>query len=317
MNRLSLEETLDKTRIMVMDGSMSTALERLGCDLNDPLWTAKALAERPELVKQVHLDYLKAGADCGITCSYQATIPGLMVKGFSKKEAEKLISRSVKFFLEARDEWWETEGKDSNRPMPLCLGSAGPYGAYLADGSEYRGNYGVSRKALRDFHLRRAEILWEAGSDLLLFETQPSLEETVIEAEIAEEMGADYWISFTAKDGRRIPEGDLLRDCAAELSRERYPHLHMIGVNCVAPELIESLITELKASTDLPIAVYPNSGEKYDPRLKKWNGLPGSVPFGEYALRYFKAGASAVGGCCTTVDPHIREVAEARRRFLG
>lgn len=317
MNRLTIEETLNKTGIMVIDGSMSTALERLGCDLNDSLWTAKALAERPELVKQVHMDYLRAGADCGITCSYQATIPGLMAKGFTKRESEKLIADSVRIFRDARDEWWETEGKDSGRAMPLCLGSVGPYGAYLADGSEYRGRYGISRQSLRDFHQSRAEILWNVGSDLLLFETQPSLEEALIEAEIAESMGADYWISFTCKDESHIPEGNILRNCARELTNERYPHLRMIGVNCTAPELIEPLIHELKTSTDLPIAVYPNSGEKYDPRLKKWNGQPGSVSFGEYALRYMQVGASAVGGCCTTVASHIREVAEARRRFLG
>ncbi|MBQ7702919.1 MAG: homocysteine S-methyltransferase family protein, partial [Firmicutes bacterium] len=170
MKRTTVEETILKTRIMVTDGAMSTALERLGCDLRDSLWTAKVLAQQPEMIKQVHMDYLRAGADCGITASYQATIPGLMARGYSEQEAEDLIARSVSAFLEARDEWWEAEGRDSGRAWPLCLGSAGPYGAYLADGSEYRGNYGISRKELREFHLRRAEILWEAGSDLLLFE---------------------------------------------------------------------------------------------------------------------------------------------------
>ena len=315
MKKLAIEDTIKKTGIMVIDGAMSTALERLGCDLNDPLWTAIVLAERPELVRRVHLDYLKAGADSGITSSYQATIPGLRARGYSLGEAEKLIAMSVRLFLEAREEWMEGS-KDPGRATPLCLGSVGPYGAYLADGSEYRGNYGISRKALKDFHQRRAEILWEEGSDLLLFETQPSLEEAAVGAEIAEEMGADYWISFTFKDENHIAEGETLENCAKELTRERYPHLHMIGANCTAPELVEPIIESLKGSTELPIAVYPNSGEKYDPRLKKWNGMPGSVPFGEYALRYMKAGAKAVGGCCTTDTPHIREVAEARDRFL-
>ena len=169
MTRATIEDTLKKTGIMVIDGAMSTALERLGCDLNDFLWTAKVLAEQPELIKQVHTDYLRAGADCGITASYQATIPGLMAKGFSEQEAEELIARSVRIFLEARDEWWGSEGRDSGRAWPLCLGSAGPYGAYLSDGSEYRGNYGITREELRSFHLRRAEILWKAGCDILLF----------------------------------------------------------------------------------------------------------------------------------------------------
>ncbi len=317
MNRFTIEDTIKNTGVMVIDGAMSTALERLGCDLNDALWTAGVLAAEPEKVRRVHMDYFRAGADCGISCSYQATIPGLRARGFSVQEAEEMIARSVSILREAREEWWETEGSSQGRVMPLCLGSAGPYGAYLADGSEYRGRYGVSRAALRDFHIRRAEILWEVGSDLLLFETQPSLEEAVTEAEIAEDMGADYWVSFSCRDEKHISEGELLRNCALEFTRERYPHIRMIGVNCTAPELMEPLIEELRGAADLPIAVYPNSGEKYDPRLKKWNGMAGSVPFGEYAMRYMKAGASAVGGCCTTVQSHIREVAEARKRFLG
>ena len=155
MTRTTLQETLEKTGILVIDGSMSTALEQLGCDLNDSLWTAKALDQRPDLVQKVHENYFAAGADCGITCSYQATILGLMAKGHTLTEAEALITRSVELFLEARERWWQREGRAAGRAWPLCLGAVGPYGAYLADGSEYRGNYGVSDGVLRDFHRRR------------------------------------------------------------------------------------------------------------------------------------------------------------------
>lgn len=202
--RIALDEVLAQQKILLLDGSMSTPLEAMGCDLNDPLWTARALAERPELVRKVHLDYFRAGADAGITDSYQATIPGLTERGYSLREAEDLIARSVELFLEARRTWWEEEGRGSGRPMPLCLGSVGPYGAYLADGSEYRGNYGVSDQVLRDFHRRRMEILWEAGADLLALETMPSLHEARIAADLAEELGADYYVSFSCRDGSHI-----------------------------------------------------------------------------------------------------------------
>jgi homocysteine S-methyltransferase len=306
---------MDQNKIMVIDGSMGTGLEHLGCNLNDSLWTAKVLAEQPELVKKVHYDYFRAGADCGITCSYQATIPGLMAKGYTQEEAEKLIARSVEVFCEARDEWWEKEGKASGRPYPLCLAGMGPYGAYLADGSEYSGSYRVSDEVLADFHKRRMQILWEAGADLLLFETQPSFKEVLIETSLAEELGADYWVSFSCADGKHTCGGDLLVNCAKELS-ENHPHLKMIGVNCTAPQHIESLIHELQKGTDLPIAVYPNSGEVYDPETKTWSGQPNALPFGEYAKRYMLAGASAVGGCCTTVNSHIEAVAAAREEVL-
>ena len=312
----SLQSILDTRGIMVIDGSMSTALENMGLDLNHRLWTAKALAENPELVKQVHINYFRAGADCGITCSYQASIPGLMSCGYSEEESESLICRSVELFLEARDEWWESEGRDAGRAWPLCLAGMGPYGAYLADGSEYTGAYQVGDDELTEFHARRAKLLLEAGADLLLFETQPSLHEALLEARIAEEMGADYWISFSCRDGQHNGKGEPIAECAAALSKD-HPHLKMIGVNCTKPEYVESLIRCLRSGTELPIAVYPNSGEVYDPVTKTWTHAGGELDFGTYALRYMAAGASAVGGCCTTVEKHICQVAEAREKFLS
>lgn len=310
----SLTDIMEQNGVMVIDGSMGSALEQLGANLNNRLWTARVLAENPDLVRQVHMGYFRAGADCGITCSYQATIPGLMENGFTEAEAEQLIRRSVEIFLRAREEWWENEGKAAGRAYPLCLAGIGPYGAYRADGSEYTGDYQISDEELDHFHRRRTELLAEAGADLLLFETQPSLHEALIEAKIVEELERDYWISFSCVDGKHTGKGDRIADCARVLSKD-HPHLKMIGVNCTKPEYIESLIGELKQNTDLPIAVYPNSGETYDPVTKTWTAANGNLDFGAYALRYMKAGASAVGGCCTTVEQHIRQVVRARETY--
>lgn len=314
--KASLNDILKKNGIMLIDGSMGSALEELGANLNNKLWTACVLAENPDMVKTVHLNYFRAGADSGITCSYQATIPGLMANGYSKEEAEQLIRRSVEIFLSAREEWWESEGKADGRAYPLCLAGIGPYGAYLADGSEYTGNYNISDAELDAFHRHRAELLSAAGADILLFETQPSLKEVLIEAQIAEELEKDYWISFSCMDGKHTNKGEAVSECAKILSKD-HPHLKMIGVNCTKPEYIVSLIGELKKGTSLPIAVYPNSGETYDPTTKNWTSTQGSLNFSEYALQYMMAGASAVGGCCTTVDKHIRQVVEARAKYLA
>lgn len=311
--RFSLNELLARQGIVLLDGSMSTPLEAMGCDLNDPLWTARALAERPELVQKVHLDYFRAGADAGITDSYQATVPGLTARGYSEREAEDLIARSVELLLEARRIWRQED--ESDRPTPLCLGSVGPYGAYLADGSEYRGNYGVDDETLRRFHRRRMEILWEAGADLLALETMPSLHEACIAADIAEELGADYYVSFSCRDGSHICEGDRVETCAQVLT-ENHPHLRMIGVNCTAPQFVESLVSRLHGCCGLPVGAYPNSGETYDPVTKTWHGTHGGLTFGDYAHRWMRAGATVVGGCCRTVDSHIREAARAREVFL-
>ena len=314
--RASLDQILEKETVMVIDGSMSTALEHLGADLKNDLWTAMTLVRQPELVRQVHIQYFRAGADCGITCSYQATITGLMKHGFTLAEAEAAISSSVQILLEARESWWKEEGAASGRAWPLCLAGIGPYGAYLANGAEYRGNYGVDDQTLYNFHRRRMELLWNAGADLLLIETQPSLREALIEAAIAEELEADYWISFSCRDRAHICEGDSIRDCAARLS-EGHPHLRMLGVNCTRPEYVTELIRELRLGTRLPIGVYPNGGDLYDPVAKAWKRCDGGRDFGAWALDYMKAGASAVGGCCTTVDEHIRRVVKARETYLA
>ena len=321
----SVREIIDQNGVMVIDGSMSTALEHLGANLNSKLWTARALAESPDLVKQVHLDYFRAGADCGITCSYQATIPGLMANGSTREEAEQLIARSVEIFIEARDQWWQEEGEKAGRAWPLCLAGIGPYGAYLADGSEYRGHYGVSDEVLDEFHRRRMEILHQVGADILLIETQPSLHEALLAAGIVEELGADYWISFSCMDEKHICEGDPIRKCAEVFAKD-HPHLQMIGVNCSKPVYIEGLVRELRAGLQeaakdggrmIPIGVYPNSGEEYDAVTKTWHGTGDAKNFGEYALDYMKAGADAVGGCCTTVASHVEQVVAARKAFLA
>ena len=248
----SIENIIKENKIMVIDGSMSTPLENRGVSLNSKLWTAKILAEQPELIKQVHKNYFKAGADCGITCSYQASIPGLMENGYTLEEAENLIRSAVKIFCEARDEWWEEEGREAGRAWPLCLGAAGPYGAYLADGSEYRGNYGITDEQLKEFHKRRVELLHEAGADIILFETVPSLKEAKVEAEIAEEYGYDYWISFSCLSENIICEGTPIAECAKTFAKG-YPHLKMIGVNCTKPEYITGLIHKIKENCDIPI----------------------------------------------------------------
>ena len=307
--RATAAQLIDERGRFVIDGSMSSLLERYGADLNDPLWTAKVLLEQPELVKRVHTAYFRAGADCGITCSYQATIAGLMKKGLTEAQSEEVIKNSVEIFLQAREEWWEEEGKSAHRAWPLCLGACGPYGAYLADGSEYRGNYGIGAEELRGFHFRRAQLLWEAGADMLLFETQPSLGETLVETDIAAELGAPCWVSYSCKDEAHTCEGQDIADCARAMAQR--PCVKVIGVNCTAPHLIEPLITRIKSACGLPIAVYPNSGKTYDPLTKTWTGKGDAAGFGESAVRWFGAGASAVGGCCTTSDEHIRAVCGA------
>lgn len=297
---------------LVIDGALATELERRGCDLNDELWSAKILLEQPERIKQVHLDYFAAGADCAITASYQASIEGFARRGLNEKEAIALIQKSVKLAFEARQEFWSETSNRLERPKPFIAASVGPYGAFLADGSEYRGDYGLSEKDLIDFHRPRMTALVETGAELLACETIPSLIEARAIAKLLNEFpNITAWISFTARDEKHISEGQVFADCVKEL--EDHPQIAAIGVNCTSPKYISSLIHEAKRATDKPILVYPNSGETYDATKNAWKGDSVLASFGDEAREWYRAGARLIGGCCRTTPDDIRVIASWAR----
>jgi homocysteine S-methyltransferase len=305
-----IQSILERFPALVIDGALATELERRGCDLKDDLWSAKILLEQPEKIKQVHYDYFKAGADCAITASYQATIEGFMKRGLSEPEAIALIEKSVRLAVEARDEFWADESNRVGRAKPFVAASVGPYGAFLADGSEYRGNYGLTEEQLIDFHRSRMKALIEAGADVLACETIPSLIEAQALVNLLEEFKSiQAWISFSCRDETHINEGPRLEDCVRLV--EASPFVVAVGVNCTSPKYIPSLIREAKKATNKPVLVYPNSGESYD--ASRNDGHPVYGSFGEEAKAWYRAGARLIGGCCRTTPEDIRTIASWAR----
>src|SRR6185369_4947702 len=254
---------LDHQPALVIDGALATELERRGYDLRDKLWSAKILLEQPEAIQQLHYDYFKAGADCVITASYQATVAGFMKRGLNEQQALDLIKKSVHLAIAARDEFWADEANRAGRAKPFVAASVGPYGAYLANGEEYIGNYGLTEKELMDFHRPRMQALVEASAGMLACETIPSLIEAQALAKLLQEFPhITAWISFSAKDEAHISEGQVFADCVRAL--EEYAQIVAIGINCTSPKYIPALIRAAKSVTSKPILVYPNSGETYD-----------------------------------------------------
>jgi homocysteine S-methyltransferase len=233
----TIERYLEKYPLIVLDGAFGTELARRGFDTNDELWSAKALFESPELVEAVHRDYYEAGADVSTSASYQATVEGFEKKGFSREQAKELIVRSVRLVQQARDTFWAQTEKRQGRPRPLAAASVGPYGAYLADGSEYRGDYKASRAELADFHAERLDILVGAEPDILACETLPLLDEALaILTDLHRYPDAGAWISFSCKDAEHTCGGDKIADCARLLDKES--QVAAIGVNCTAPQYV-------------------------------------------------------------------------------
>lgn len=310
MNPLTL--LLDQYPVLVLDGALATELERRGRDLRDPLWSAKVLIEAPDLIRQVHRDYFEAGADCATTASYQASVDGFMRRGLSHAEALELLRRSVRLAMEARDRFWQDPANRIGRPRPLVAASVGPYGAFLADGSEYRGDYGLSETELMDFHRPRMAALLEAGADLLACETIPCLiEARALARLLAEFPNASAWISFSARDEAHLWHGERLTECAAWLDDQ--PQVAAIGVNCTAPRYLPALIESARAVTGKPVVAYPNSGEIYDPVRRGWSGVSDAEAFATEARRWYASGARLIGGCCRTTPDHIRAIAACAR----
>ena len=156
------------------------------------------------------------------------------------------MKRSVTLAKEACEQFWQDETHRKERTKPFVAGSVGPFGAYLSDGSEYKGNYGLTEQALIDFHRPRIQALVEAGADILACETIPCLIEAIAIAKLLQDefSGVYAWITFSAKDGQHISEGDLLRDCVQAL--EPYEQIAAVGVNCTPPQYMSSLIQEMK-----------------------------------------------------------------------
>jgi homocysteine S-methyltransferase len=291
--------------MVILDGAMATELESRGANLNHALWSAKLLKEDPQLIQQVHYDYLLAGADVITTASYQASFDGFKKNGYTEEQAIELMQLSVALAMQAREEAMKILVR---AVKPLVAASVGPYGASLADGSEYRGNYGVSREDLKTFHRNRLKILVETGADLLACETFPCIDEAVAIMELLPEFpGVQAWISFSCKDASHISSGESF--AAAIQILDSSDQVIAVGINCTAPQYIESLIKIAAASTDKLILVYPNKGEAWDAVNKCWiTDDHGHSDFVDDAKLWYAAGAKIIGGCCRTNPEDIRQL---------
>ncbi|CAN5263598.1 homocysteine S-methyltransferase [soil metagenome] len=285
---------------MILDGGLSNALSARGHDLSGHLWTASLLRDAPGEIAAVHRTYYEAGAEVATTASYQASVEGFAHAGVSRPEAEALICRSVTLARGVRDEL----GRDGRRR--LVAASVGPYGAVLADGSEYRGRYGVTSARLRDFHLPRIELLASAEPDLLAVETIPDAEEAAILVEILDDVGLPAWLSYSVL-GTCTRAGQPLEGAFAVVADS--PAVVATGVNCCRPDDVLHAVEVAGDVTGKPGVAYPNAGQGWESRSHSWKG-PTSYDV-TLAPRWVRAGAAYVGGCCQVGPPDIEALARA------
>ena len=267
--------------VALLDGGLSTALEQLGSTLNTSLWSGELLKSHPDQIRAAHKLFADAGAAILITSSYQVTYPGCLALGWSKDEVTAALISSTEL---------------ARFPNVKVAASIGPYGAFLADGSEYRGNYGLSVDELKEFHRERLITLISTKPDFLGFETVPEITEARAYIELMQECGSQipYWISFSCKSESELSSGESFADAVKVVNESS--KAFAVGINCTAPHLVAPLLKS--ASSKIPFIVYANSGRTWDAATKKWNGS-GDLVFDSRLIQEWRAlGASIIGGCC-------------------
>ena len=277
----------------MLDGALATELERRGADLNHDLWSARMLLEAPEMICDVSLSYLMAGADIISTATYQASFEGFARAGIEQDHARNLMQLSVDLAVLARENFWSESKNHHSRLRPLVAASIGPYGACLADGSEYHGNYNLNKQELIEFHRPRMTEMVHSDADLLVFETIPSrLEAEALIELLAEFPASKACLSFSCKDQAHVCHGELFADCAA--LAEKSEQLIAVGINCSAPGNISALLSSAN-EVQKPLMAYPNSGEEWIASEHRWTGgACGTLD----ATPWYDAGARLIGGCC-------------------
>ena len=294
---------LERQGFVVVDGGLATEMEARGADLDHFLWSARMLAERPALVREVHAAYLAAGADVIATATYQASATGFARAGFGGAEADRLMRLAVELAVEARDRFLEMRSDGDDRIRPLVAASIGPYGACLHDGSEYHGRYEAAWSEVEAFHAERLDRLAETSADLFAFETVPSRAEAeILLALLTRHPDRRAWLSFSCRDGGHDCHGEPFADCAA--LADGVEQVVAVGLNCTAPEFVADL---LDAASDVrtPLIVYPNSGEHWIAAENRWAGECGCAwPVEDW----YRRGARLIGGCCRTGPEDVRRV---------
>jgi homocysteine S-methyltransferase len=282
---------------LIADGGLATELEARGHDLSDALWSARLLVDAPQEITAVHMAFFRAGAMIATTASYQASFDAFAASGISRDDTVRLLRRSVELAKTARDEVG-VAGRQ-------VAASVGPYGAALADGSEYRGRYGLSVAQLQDWHRPRLEVLADAGADVLALETIPDVDEAGALVNLVRSLGVPAWLSYTI-DGAHTRAGQPLADAFAVAVG--VPEIVAVGVNCCAPDDVLPAIKRAR-ETGKPVIVYPNSGERWDSARRAWVGPSRFSP--RLAVQWAAAGARVIGGCCRVRPADIAELATA------
>ncbi|KAF3994207.1 hypothetical protein FT663_00177 [Candidozyma haemuli var. vulneris] len=312
---MSIKSVLENRRL-VLDGAMGTQLEEIIPPSSpmyvkgSPLWSTEVLLGDPSIIEKVHSSYLEKGADVIITSTYQASQATLLKhRNMGLEEAREVWRRSVQTAKAAIDNFGSTK-------KLYVAGSVGPYGAYLANGAEYSGEYGdFGVEELVKYHQEQVSFfLNDKDTDLIAFETIPNISEVKAIFELVKatytEKSKDFYVCFSCKDSTTLADGTDLKDVIAYVidQRSKFPAIDAsligVGCNCVDFELVSDFADYVnKASNNsLFLAVYPNLGFSNDMSDVSQYGFKSDTEKWKQALEQWCTNSSIrlIGSCCST-----------------
>lgn len=297
---MRLLEKLKAQSPLVLDGGLATTLEQAGCSLKTSLWSSEVLKNNPTQIKQAHQAFTDVGADILLTSTYQASYQTFSDIGMKATEIDQLYNTAVNQIMEATTD------------TQVIVGSLGPYGAYLSDGSEYTGAYDLSKEDYFQFHKTRIEALVKRGINDFVFETVPNFEEikAIVEHIVPHYTNQTFWLSVTVnEDGDLSDDTEFEKLCAyIKQYAERIP---VFGINCSSVAGINKAIGKGLKSVPQTIALYPNGGAQYNAVKKEWESVGNQGLIVEQIPDWLDQGVKIIGGCCQTTPENIKSIKEA------
>ena len=286
-------------KIKLLDGSMSFPMEHLGYNLKNKLWTGMALLSDPDIIKNIHKDYINAGADYISTSTYQVSYDRLKNMGYQSSEIKKVFQKSVDLVKEAIKE------SRSKKEIKI-VGSFGPFASYDPNASEYVGKYNSTDDEIKNFHLNNINIIEETDLDIILYETIPCLREIEILSKVLSQTNKEIWISITCNENIEFRDGSSFKEACKIISQ--IEQITTLGINCFSPLLVEKALKELKKYSNKKTLVYPNSGEQYNPKVKYWSG---KNEFNNLMIKnWLSLSPDIIGGCCRVGYDNIKKMRE-------
>src|SRR4030095_13748007 len=294
----ALNELLAKGRTIILDCAMGTELQARGCDVSLPLWSAKALIERPDVVRHIHIDNIDCGADIITTNTFRT-----QARTFRKAN----FNYSGLGFAETAKELTETAvelAKDAvmiaaEENEVLVAGCIAP----LEDC--YRPDLTPDTDALCAEHYDHIKNLVDAGCDLLIAETLTNIQEISAVLNQLHKFELDYVISFTPKNEKELLSGEPIREAMAIINKFSPS---AVAVNCIHPSIVEPVLHNLKSLTDNPLGAYANIGDPNHTEGDKMKATVSPDEYLNYAKKWKHLGARVIGGCCGTTPLYIRKL---------